>query len=177
MTQLVMGALASKPFVTTMAWRHHFARVEGVRLHWAELGESTANPPLVLLHGLSDCYRTWRQIAPEFARDRRVLAPDLPGHGLSARPDASYELPWYAHVMARWLETAGVDRADVVGHSFGGGVAQMMLLECAQRIRRLVLVSSGGSVARSPCTCAWRPYRSSWSAWGSRSWVRVLGSR
>jgi pimeloyl-ACP methyl ester carboxylesterase len=70
--------------------------------------------------------------------------PDLPGHGLSARPDASYELSWYAHVMEQWLETAGVDRADVVGHSFGGGVAQMMLLKCPQRIRRLVLVSSGG---------------------------------
>jgi pimeloyl-ACP methyl ester carboxylesterase len=70
--------------------------------------------------------------------------PDLPGHGLSGHPDASYELSWYTHVMEQWLETAGVDRADVVGHSFGGGVAQMMLLKCPQRIRRLVLVSSGG---------------------------------
>lgn len=139
-----MQALGSKPPATTAAWRHHFARVEGVRLHWAELGESTAKAPLVLLHGLNDCYRTWRQVAPEFARDRRVLVPDLPGHGLSARPDVSYELPWYSHVMARWLEAADVDRADVVGHSFGGGVAQMMLLECERQIRRLVLASSGG---------------------------------
>lgn len=123
---------------------HHFAHVEGVLLHWAELGEPNGKPPLVLLHGLNDCYRTWRQLAPRLACDRRVLMPDLPGHGLSGRPDASYELRWYAHVMARWLDAAGVDRADVVGHSFGGGVAQMMLLECPERIRRLVLVSSGG---------------------------------
>jgi pimeloyl-ACP methyl ester carboxylesterase len=127
---------------------HHFDHVEGVRLHWAELGESTGKPPLVLLHGLNDCYRTWRQLAPRLASDRRVLMPDLPGHGLSGRPDASYELGWYADVMARWLETAldtgGVECADVVGHSFGGGVAQMMLLQCPERIRRLVLVSSGG---------------------------------
>jgi pimeloyl-ACP methyl ester carboxylesterase len=132
------------PPSTTPPWHHRFARVEGVRLHWAELGESTGKPPLVLLHGLKDCYRTWRQVAPGLARDRRVLMPDLPGHGLSGCPDASYELSWYAHVMERWLETAGVDRADVVGHSFGGGVAQMMLLNCPQHIRRLVLVSSGG---------------------------------
>jgi pimeloyl-ACP methyl ester carboxylesterase len=126
------------------AWLHHFARVDGVRIHWAELGKPTGEPPLVMLHGLNDCYRTWRQVAPRLARDRRVLMPDLPGHGLSGRPDASYELRWYAHVMARWLEAAGVERADLVGHSFGGGVAQMMLLECPERIRRLVLVSSGG---------------------------------
>ena len=127
---------------------HHFDPVDGVRLHWAELGDCTAKPPLVLLHGLTDSYRTWRQLAPRLANDRRVLMPDLPGHGLSGRPDASYQLGWYADVMARWLETvldaAGVERADVVGHSFGGGVAQMMLLRCPERIRRLVLVSSGG---------------------------------
>jgi len=113
-------------------------------VHWAELGEAAHATPLVMLHGLNDCYRTWRQVAPPLARGRRVLMPDLPGHGLSGRPDASYELSWYAHLMARWLDTAGVERADVVGHSFGGGVAQRMLLECPQRIRRLVLVSSGG---------------------------------
>jgi pimeloyl-ACP methyl ester carboxylesterase len=70
--------------------------------------------------------------------------PDLPGHGLSDRPDATYDLDWYALVMEGWLEAAGVARADVVGHSFGGGVAQMMLRRCPERIRRVVLVSSGG---------------------------------
>ncbi len=137
-----MSAIIFPSTMTT--WHHRFARVEGVRLHWAELGESTSRPPLVLLHGLKDCYRTWRQVAPWLACDRRVLIPDLPGHGLSAHPDASYELRWYAQLMAHWLDTAGVDRADVVGHSFGGGIAQMMLVECPERIRRLVLVSSGG---------------------------------
>ncbi len=148
--QLRMREIASRPreacatLPDGMCWRHRFLRVEGVRLHWAELGEPTGRPPLVLLHGLNDCYRTWRQVAPRLACDRFVLMPDLPGHGLSARPDASYELQWYAHVIARWLEAVGVRHADVVGHSFGGGVAQMMLLECPERIRRLVLLSSGG---------------------------------
>jgi pimeloyl-ACP methyl ester carboxylesterase len=128
----------------TAAWHHRFCRVDGVRLHWAELGEPSGKPPLVLLHGLNDCYRTWRQVAPQLARDRRVLVPDLPGHGLSARPDASYELGWYARVMAQWLRMAVDGPTDVVGHSFGGGVAQMILLECPERVRRLALVSSGG---------------------------------
>jgi pimeloyl-ACP methyl ester carboxylesterase len=123
---------------------HRFAEVEGCRLHWVELGESTANPPLVLLHGLADCHLTWRGLGPSLMRDRRVLIPDLPGHGLSEHPDASYDLGWYARVVARWLEALELDTVDVVGHSFGGGVAQAMLLECPERIRRLVLISSGG---------------------------------
>jgi pimeloyl-ACP methyl ester carboxylesterase len=126
------------------AEQHRFATVRGVRVHWAELGEATRRTPLVLLHGLSDCHRTWRQLAPRLALRRRVLMPDLPGHGLSDRPDATYDLDWYALVMEGWLEAAGVARADVVGHSFGGGVAQMMLRRCPERIRRVVLVSSGG---------------------------------
>jgi len=70
--------------------------------------------------------------------------PDLPGHGLSERPDAAYDLPWYARMTAAWLEAAGIAEADFVGHSLGGGIAQMLLLECHDRIRRLVLAASGG---------------------------------
>jgi pimeloyl-ACP methyl ester carboxylesterase len=99
---------------------------------------------VVLLHGLYDSHRTWKRIDEALARDRRVLMPDLPGHGLSARPDASYALAWYARVVARWIATLGLEQVDVVGHSFGGGVAQMLLLECPERVRRLLLVASGG---------------------------------
>lgn len=124
---------------------HCFARVDGCRLHWVDChGTEPNGPPLVLLHGLSDSYSSWMHLVGRLARERRVLVPDLPGHGLSARPDASYELGWYAHMMARWLESRGLESVDVVGHSFGGGVALMMLPECRRRIRRLILVSSGG---------------------------------
>lgn len=124
--------------------RHDEATIDGVRVHWAELGTESGSAPLLLLHGLYDCHRTWKHVAPELARGRRVLMPDLPGHGLSERPDASYELDWYARIIARWLEWLRLDQVDIVAHSFGGGVAQMLLLECPTRIRRLVLVASGG---------------------------------
>jgi pimeloyl-ACP methyl ester carboxylesterase len=127
-----------------MPARHCFRQVDGVRLHWAEHGRSDRRTPLVLLHGLSDCYRTWMHLAPRLAQDRRVLALDLPGHGLSERPDATYELDWHARIVSRWLAELGLEGFDLVGHSFGGGVAQMILLRCANRVRRLVLVSSGG---------------------------------
>ena len=124
--------------------RHSFASVEGTRLHWAELGEASDLAPVVLLHGLNDSHLTWKRVARALAVDRRVLMPDLPGYGLSERSDASYELGWHAHMIARWLESVGLEKVDIVGHSFGGGVAQTMLLECPTSIRRLVLVASGG---------------------------------
>lgn len=127
-----------------IAIRDHFVEVEGVRLHWAELGEASDTPPVVLLHGLNNSCLSWSRVAPLLAMNRRVLMPDLPGHGQSERPDAGYELDWYARIIARWLETVGIEQADIVGHSFGGGVAQMLLLECPKRVRRLVLVAPGG---------------------------------
>lgn len=100
--------------------------------------------PLVLLHGLNDSHRSWRAVLPALAETRRVLIPDLPGCGLSGRPDASYALDWQAHVMSAWLDALGLDDVDMVGHSYGGGVAQYMLLLRPQRIRRLALVAAGG---------------------------------
>jgi pimeloyl-ACP methyl ester carboxylesterase len=126
------------------ALRHHFVEIDGVDLHWAELGEHDGRTPLVLIHGLADSHLTWRAVAGELAADRRVLMPDLPGCGLSGRPDASYALEWHAQIIAGWLGRLGLSSIDVVGHSFGGGVAQMLLLACPERIRRLVLVASGG---------------------------------
>jgi pimeloyl-ACP methyl ester carboxylesterase len=124
--------------------RNSYVTVAGTRLHWAEVDRTGGSVPLVLLHGLNDSHLTWKHIASAFATDRRVLMPDLPGHGRSERPNASYELAWHARLIAEWLRAVGIERADVVGHSFGGGVAQMLLLECPERVRRLVLLSSGG---------------------------------
>jgi pimeloyl-ACP methyl ester carboxylesterase len=118
-----------------------FIRVNDVDLHWAELGSGS---PLVLLHGLCDSHRTWFPVAPALAQHRRVLMLDLAGHGESARPDASYTLDWHANLVAAWLTALGLDQVDLVGHSFGGGVAMWMLLEHRKRVRRLGLESSGG---------------------------------
>lgn len=125
-------------------FRHSFAEVDGVDLHWAALGEPTQHVPLVLIHGMADSHLTWVKVAAALARDRLVLMPDLPGCGLSGRPNASYELEWHAQIVAQWLEQLDLSSVDVVGHSFGGGVAQMLLLACPARVRRVALVASGG---------------------------------
>ena len=127
-----------------MQLTEHAVQVEGIRLHWSEIGPESEATPVVLLHGLNNSSRSWSYVAPLLAKDRRVLMLDLPGHGESARPNVGYALDWYAHIVALWLQSVGLERCDVIGHSFGGGVAQMLLLECPERIRRLVLVAAGG---------------------------------
>jgi pimeloyl-ACP methyl ester carboxylesterase len=115
--------------------------VEGVELHWTERG---AGSNIVVLHGLSDSERTWWPVMAELGRRYRVFGLDLPGCGLSARPDASYSLDWQAKLVAAWLDRVGIAKCDVVGHSFGGGLAMWLLLYRADAIRRLALVAPGG---------------------------------
>lgn len=115
--------------------------VDGTLIVWHELG---AGPALVLLHGLGDSHRTWRRTAPRLAQRFRVLMPDLAGHGWSGRPDAPYTLDWHARTIANWMHAIGLAKAHVCGHSFGGGIAQWMLLDSRSRIDRLALVAPGG---------------------------------
>ncbi len=120
--------------------RHHTLDLGEIDLHWAEVGEG---PPVVLVHGLMDSHRTWREVWPRL-RSHRLLLIDLPGHGLSGRPDAPYTPDWNATQLLRWFDHLGLDRFDLVGHSYGGGLAQLLLLKCPERLRRLGLVCPGG---------------------------------
>jgi pimeloyl-ACP methyl ester carboxylesterase len=125
----------------SLALHNSFVTVAGTEIFHAETGTGR---PLVLLHGLSDTHRTWRKVLPALAKDHRVLLPDLPGCGLSGRPDESYSLAWQAEVMGAWLARMNLEQVDLVGHSYGGGVAQFMLLSQRARIRRIALIASGG---------------------------------
>ena len=121
--------------------RPHSTEVQGFRRFWVEAG---AGEPLILLHGLGDSHRTWRRLAPLLATRYRVMAPDLAGHGFSGRPDAPYTLDWHAGVVAEWMDRVGVSRAHFCGHSYGGGIAQWMVLKHRDRVDRLALVAPGG---------------------------------
>ena len=101
-------------------------------------------PVLLLLHGLACDHTTWSPVITELAKRYTVIAPDLLGHGHSAKPRADYTLGGYANGMRDLLTVLDIDRATVVGHSFGGGVAMQFSYQFPERTERLMLVSAGG---------------------------------
>jgi pimeloyl-ACP methyl ester carboxylesterase len=101
-------------------------------------------PPVVLIHGMLNSSSHWQSVAMELARDHTVIAPDLIGHGDSAAPRGDYSLGAHAASIRDLLAAIGVDRASIVGHSLGGGVAMQFFYQFPQRVERLVLISSGG---------------------------------
>ncbi len=103
-----------------------------------------SGPPVVLIHGMVNSSRHWREVALALADRHTVIAPDLIGHGDSATPRGDYSLGAHASSIRDLLAVLGVDRATIVGHSLGGGVAMQFFYQFPQRTERLVLVSSGG---------------------------------
>ena len=103
-----------------------------------------SGPPVVLIHGMVNTSRHWESVALRLAEDYTVIAPDLIGHGDSATPRGDYSLGAHAAVIRDLLAAIGIDRATIVGHSLGGGVAMQFFYQFPGRTERLVLVSSGG---------------------------------
>ncbi|MGZ6792948.1 MAG: alpha/beta fold hydrolase, partial [Mycobacteriales bacterium] len=99
---------------------------------------------LWLVHGIGDSSATWREVLPLLARTCTVVAPDLLGHGASDKPRADYSIGGFANGMRDLMVVLGVERATVVGHSLGGGVALQLAYQYPERVERLVLVAAGG---------------------------------
>jgi pimeloyl-ACP methyl ester carboxylesterase len=103
-----------------------------------------SGPPIVLIHGITASSRVWELVGPRLAQNHTVLAPDLIGHGESAKPRGDYSMGAFAsgiRDLVLWLD---LGPATVLGHSLGGGVAMQFAYQFPERTERLALVSSGG---------------------------------
>ena len=103
-----------------------------------------AGPVLLLIHGMAGSLETWRSVIDPLTRDATVLAVDLPGHGASSPGGGDYSLGSLAAGLRDVLTALGHDRATLVGHSLGGGIAMQFSYQFPEMTERLVLVSSGG---------------------------------
>jgi pimeloyl-ACP methyl ester carboxylesterase len=101
-------------------------------------------PAVLLIHGITSSSRTWRDVMPGLAEHYTVIAPDLLGHGRSAKPRGDYSLGGYASGLRDLLVALEIPKATVVGHSLGGGVAMQFAYQFPERLERLALVDSGG---------------------------------
>jgi pimeloyl-ACP methyl ester carboxylesterase len=120
---------------------HEEITLHGHRVSYRRAGWG---PVIVLIHGITGSSLTWEEVIDPLAEHYTVVAPDLLGHGESAKPRGDYSLGAYASAVRDLLQAIGHDRATVVGHSLGGGIAMQFAYQFPERCERLVLVSSGG---------------------------------
>lgn len=100
--------------------------------------------PILLIHGLAGSSRTWDDVIVGLTDRHDVIAPDLLGHGESAKPIGDYSLGAFASGLRDLLSVLDLSSVTIVGHSFGGGVAMQLAYQYPHLVDRLVLVGSGG---------------------------------
>jgi pimeloyl-ACP methyl ester carboxylesterase len=123
---------------------HRFVEGDGVRLHCAEAGAGKGRPLVVLLHGFPAFWWCWREQMTALAdAGLHVVAPDLRGYNLSDKPPhvGDYRIETVARDIAALVPAFGRERAVVVGHDWGGGVAWQLAMSHPDRVERLAIVN------------------------------------
>lgn len=163
------GRGAANP--TSLEPTPHTLRVDGLRVHYLRGGRGT---PLVLLHGFNvgSSRLTYGPSLAPLAERFDVIAPDLPGYGLSDAPDPFYTTEDYVRFLTRFLDALCVRRAHLVGFSKGGGIALGAALEHPERFYKLILVSAY-ALNRTP-QLPLLPYLALRSPWLSQTFWRTL---
>ncbi len=112
-------------------------------LAYIDMGDPQG-PPVVLIHGYTDNARDWVPLIPYLSRKFRLIVVDLRGHGRSDKPECCYARIDFAYDIKLMLDALHIARADVVGHSLGSMITQVLAEQWPERVRNVVLVSSTG---------------------------------
>src|SRR5437762_8942045 len=120
-----------------------FTSVEGVRVHYQEAGDEKA-PPMILIHGFISSTLIWNEVfLPLADAGFRVVAPDLPGYGYSDKPrEGKYTIEAQAHAVLGLMDRLGIEKAILVGASYGAAIAATIALDHPERVERLVLIGA-----------------------------------
>ena len=123
-----------------------FTTVNGVRMHYQEAGDEKA-PAMILIHGFISSTLIWSEVfLPLAEAGFRVIAPDLPGYGYSDKPrDAEYTIESQVRAVVGLMDRLGIEKAALVGASYGGAIAAAIALDHPERVDRLVLVGAVSS--------------------------------
>jgi pimeloyl-ACP methyl ester carboxylesterase len=136
----LVGALYTPALMAQAKPKGAYAEANGLRYYYEIHGKGE---PLLLLHGGLGSIDMFGPALPALAKSRRVIAVDLHGHGRTALGDRPISLPDIGDDLATVLKKIGVAQADVLGYSFGGGVAFRLAVQHPQMVRRLAMVSAG----------------------------------
>ena len=135
------AAMAQQGAKSASTEKSHFATLHGTRIHYQSHGKG--NEALVLIHGWTCNLDNWRDQVPDFAKRNRVIALDLPGHGLSDKPQIPYTMDLFAKAIDAVMRDAKVDRAVLAGHSMGTPVARQFYRKYPQKTLAIVIVDGG----------------------------------
>jgi poly(3-hydroxyoctanoate) depolymerase len=130
----------------TRRWEESYVAAGGLRLR---VGRHGTGPPLLLITGIGAHLDMWAPFAAH-AGERELVAFDPPGAGLSQRPRRPLRMTGLARVVVDLLDALGLERVDVLGYSFGGGLAQELAHRAPGRVRRLVLCATAPGLGGSP---------------------------
>ena len=117
----------------------HRTRIDGHEVNYVDLGEG---PAILWIHGLGASWQSWLENLPEFARDHRVVAMDLPGFGYSEMPEQDISIEYFGAWTCRLLDALEIESAAVVGNSMGGFVGAELAVRAPERVQRLAVVSA-----------------------------------
>jgi pimeloyl-ACP methyl ester carboxylesterase len=153
--------LSARPNWRAVDWARHLHRVDvdGTPTTYVDVG-SGEREPVLFVHGLGGQWQNWLENLPRVAEERRALALDLPGFGLTPEPSERVSIPGYGRFVEAFCERLGLGRVAMVGNSMGGFIAAEVAIQAPSRISRLVLVSAAGissaNIMRTPILTAGR---------------------
>jgi pimeloyl-ACP methyl ester carboxylesterase len=146
---------SAEPNWRQVDWRSHLhqTEIDGSRVNYVDIGSGDGSP-VIFVHGLAGQWQNWLENIPRIAQERRVLAPDLPGHGASDPPREEISISGCGRMVHELARQLGIERAIVVGNSMGGFVASEVAIQFPDFVERLMLVSAAGissaSVSQAP---------------------------
>jgi pimeloyl-ACP methyl ester carboxylesterase len=112
-------------------------------LAYIDMGDPKG-PPVVLIHGYTDNARDWVPLIPYLSRHYRLIVVDIRGHGRSDKPECCYARIDFAYDIKLLLDALHIPRADIVGHSLGSMITQVLAEQWPDRVRKVILISSTG---------------------------------
>lgn len=129
-----------------------YVEIDGVRLRYEDTG---GGPPVVLVHGFASHLDVWEPVVPALARQHRVIRLDLKGFGWSERPEGDYSPQAQAELVLGLMDHLGIERADLVGHSWGSSVVFALALREPERVKRIALYDAWVFEEQLPPSFLW----------------------
>jgi 4,5:9,10-diseco-3-hydroxy-5,9,17-trioxoandrosta-1(10),2-diene-4-oate hydrolase len=131
-----------------------YITVEGMKIRYMVKG---AGSPLLLLHGFGEFLESWDLNIRPLSEHYQVYAMDLPGHGLSDKPDVAYNLFFFTKFITNFMQALGIEHASLIGHSMGGHISLSVAINFSEKVDSLVLETSAGlsndvSLLRKACS-------------------------